>query len=102
MLTPPDIDLIMRSDAGWWALYTRHQHEKVVADMLLAKGFEVFLPLYTSKRRWKDRTKTLSMPMFPCYVFVRGGLHRRLEVMTTPIPGRLYLVRARSSNLATC
>jgi len=84
LLTPPNIDLIMRNDAGWWALYTRHQHEKVIADMLSAKGFEVFLPLYESKRQWKDRTKTLSMPLFPCYVFVRGGLHRRLEVMTTP------------------
>src|SRR5664279_5185276 len=24
------------------------------------------------------------MPLFPCYVFVRGGLHRRLDVVTTP------------------
>jgi len=42
-------------DSAWWALYTRHQHEKTVADMLTAKGFEVFLPLYDSMRRWKDR-----------------------------------------------
>lgn len=27
----------------WWALYTRHQHEKTVEEMLMAKGFEVFL-----------------------------------------------------------
>jgi transcription antitermination factor NusG len=69
---------------AWWALYTRHQHEKVVADMLLAKGFEVFLPVYESIRRWKDRRKVLSLPLFPCYVFVRGGLDRRLQVVTTP------------------
>jgi hypothetical protein len=30
---------------SWWhALYTRHQHEKVVAQALSGKGFEVFLP----------------------------------------------------------
>jgi transcription antitermination factor NusG len=71
-------------ESAWWALYTRHQHEKTVADMLSAKGFEVFLPLYDSMRRWKDRQKLISMPLFPCYVFVRGGLNRRLQVVTTP------------------
>jgi len=68
----------------WWALYTRHQHERVVADTLSAKGFEVFLPVYESVRRWKDRSKVLSLPLFPCYVFVRGGLGRRLQIVTTP------------------
>jgi transcription antitermination factor NusG len=68
----------------WWALYTRHQHEKSVADMLSAKGFEVFLPLYESLRRWKDRRKLLSLPLFPGYVFVRGGYERRIDVVSTP------------------
>lgn len=71
-------------DTSWWALYTRHQHEKSVSSVLSAKGFEVFLPLYESVRRWKDRNKLLSLPLFPCYVFVRGGLERRLQILTTP------------------
>jgi len=83
-LTQQDGGLTNCDDSSWWALYTRHQHEKTVADMLSAKGFEVFLPLYGSMRRWKDRNKLLSLPLFPCYVFVRGGLNRRLQVMTTP------------------
>lgn len=70
--------------SAWWVLYTRHQHEKVVAEVLSTKGFEVFLPLYDSIRRWKDRKKMLSLPLFPCYVFVRGGIDRRLAVVTTP------------------
>jgi transcription antitermination factor NusG len=69
---------------GWWAIYTRHQHEKVVADMLTARGFDIFLPLYESTRHWKDRQKILSLPLFPCYLFIRGGLERRLQVVTTP------------------
>lgn len=68
----------------WWALYTRHQHEKAVADGLSAKGFDVFLPVYESVHLWKDRKKTLTLPLFPCYVFVRGGLNRRLQIVTTP------------------
>jgi transcription antitermination factor NusG len=71
-------------ESSWWAVYTRHQHEKAVAQVLSSKGFEVFLPLYDSVRRWKDRNKTLSLPLFPCYVFVRGGLDRRLQIVTTP------------------
>jgi len=74
----------MHADLPWWAVYTRHQHEKAVAGMLSAKGFEVFLPLYQSKRHWGDRDKLLSMPLFPCYLFVRGELDRRLQVLTTP------------------
>jgi transcription antitermination factor NusG len=84
MLTSQSIDVGMHEASDWWALYTRHQHEKTVAEMLSAKGFEVFLPLYESIRRWKDRSKMLTLPLFPCYVFVRGGLHRRLQVVTTP------------------
>lgn len=75
---------LVESESPWWAVYTRHQHEKVIAQVLTTKGFEVFLPLYESIRRWKDRNKMLSLPIFPCYVFVRGGVSRRSLVVTTP------------------
>jgi transcription antitermination factor NusG len=71
-------------ECGWWAVYTRHQHEKVVTDMLLGKGLDVFLPLYDSMRRWKDRQKLLSLPLFPGYVFVRTPNVGRLQVVATP------------------
>jgi len=70
--------------ADWYAVYTRYQHEKVIARLLSEKGFEVFLPLYKTVRRWKDRTKQLSLPLFPCYLFLRGGLERRLDIVTPP------------------
>jgi len=72
------------SELPWYALYTRHQHEKTVAEILTSKGFEVFLPLYETSHRWKDRAKLLSLPLFPCYVFLNGGLERRLDIVTTP------------------
>jgi transcription antitermination factor NusG len=72
------------ANPGWYAIYTRHQHEKVIARLLSEKGFEVFLPVQTVARRWKDRTKQLSLPLFPCYVFIRGGLQRRFDIVTTP------------------
>lgn len=68
----------------WYALYTRHQHEKTVARLLTGKGFETFLPLYVAVRCWKNGDKQLSLPLFPCYVFLRGPLDRWLPVLTTP------------------
>jgi transcription antitermination factor NusG len=72
------------SKSLWYAIYTRHQHEKTVAQILTSKGFEIFLPLYATSHRWKDRAKLLSLPLFPCYVFLKGGLERRLDILTTP------------------
>ena len=77
-------DTTTDGSSAWCALYTRHQHEKTVAEMLAAKGLEVFLPLYDSERKWKDRTKVLSLPLFPFYVFVRGAVSSRLQVLSTP------------------
>ena len=69
---------------GWYALYTRHQHEKCVHRILTGKGFEAFLPLYTTAHQWKDRVKRVSLPLFPCYVFLRGPFSQWLPVLTTP------------------
>ena len=70
--------------AAWYAVHTRHQHEKNVARVLANKGFEAFLPLYTAVHRWKDRDKQLSLPLFPCYVFLRSPLERWQPILTTP------------------
>lgn len=70
--------------ADWYALYTRHQHEKTIVRILSNKGFDAFLPVYPVVRRWKDRSQRLLVPLFPCYVFLRGGLDRRRELVTTP------------------
>lgn len=86
MLINEDIDRhAPGSEASWWhALYTRHQHEKAVAQALSGKGFEVFLPQYRTVHRWKDRQKELLLPLFPNYVFMHGGLERMLTLVTTP------------------
>src|SRR5579872_5021380 len=79
-------------DSDWYALYTRHQHEKTVAGILSGKGFEVFLPLYRALHRWQDRRKLVELPLFPGYVFLQGGLERRLQVVSTP--GVIHVVGA--------
>jgi transcription antitermination factor NusG len=79
---------MLMSESGisdqWYAIYARHQHEKTISHNLQGKGFQTLLPLHRSAHQWKDRTKIVSLPLFPCYVFVKGGLERRLEILTTP------------------
>ena len=65
----------------WYALYTSARHEKQVAKVLERKQLEVFLPLYESLRRWKDRRVLLELPLFPGYLFVRIPLRERLEIL---------------------
>lgn len=28
--------------------------------------------------------KSVSLPLYPCYVFIKGGLERKLDIVTTP------------------
>jgi transcription antitermination factor NusG len=71
------------SQDAWHAIYTRYQHEKLVEELLIQKGFQTFLPLYHTAHRWKDRLRQLDLPLFPSYIFIHGGLDRRLAIMTT-------------------
>ncbi len=61
----------LAASAFWFAVQTRSRHEKVVAAQLDLKGIENYLPLVAEDRRWSDRVKKVSLPLFPNYVFVR-------------------------------
>ena len=79
---------------SWYAAYTRHQHDRTVASLLIRKGIEVFLPLYPERSRWADRIKVLQKPLFPCYVFLYADLRFRLAILQTP--GVHFLVGGNS------
>ena len=66
----------------WYAIRTRSRHEKLVNDQLVRRGVETFLPLVERRRRWADRWKTVSFPLFPGYCFARFPLADRLTVLT--------------------
>jgi len=68
----------------WFALRVQSRHERVIASSLYEKGYEVFLPLYRSKRRWSDRIKELELPLFPGYLFCRFDMQKRLPILVTP------------------
>lgn len=70
--------------SGWLAISVKAQYEKVVADALIGRGFESFLPYYVAQRRWSDRVKKVQVPLFAGYVFGRFDWDRRSEVCTIP------------------
>lgn len=69
---------------GWYALYTRHQHEKSSASLLKNKGFEVLLPLYRVVNQWKDRKQEVLLPLFSNYLFILADLDSKIETLRTP------------------
>ncbi len=82
----PNGDRMTEEDLNhnWFEVCTRHQHEKTAARILEYREFEVFLPFYKARHRWKDRIKEVTVPLFPGYLFVREGLKRWLAILTTP------------------
>ena len=68
---------------GWYAIYTRPRHEKIVAEALEEKGVEAFLPLRRERRQWKDRKKWVHEPLFRSYVFVNIELKNKIYTLQT-------------------
>lgn len=69
----------------WYAVHTRARHEKLVAERLQERGMTAFLPLVKETHRWSDRKKTVELPLFSCYTFVRmaASVEERLKVCQT-------------------
>jgi transcription antitermination factor NusG len=68
----------------WYAVHTRYQHEHLVEDHLVKKGFETFFPTSGQWRQWSDRKKRISCALFPGYLFIAGIEDRRLQILGTP------------------
>lgn len=72
------------SESPWHVLQVVANHEKRVARQLEVRSIEHYLPYYTERSRWTDRTVTLERPLFPGYVFTRFSAATRISVISTP------------------
>jgi transcriptional antiterminator NusG len=68
----------------WFAIQVRTGTEKTSTAVLQYKGYECFLPLSKSRRRWSDRIKQLDVALFPGYLFCRFDPNHRLPVLMVP------------------
>ncbi|MEP2278090.1 UpxY family transcription antiterminator [Maribacter sp.] len=55
----------------WFVLVVKTKREKQVAEILERHGFEIYCPVKKETRQWSDRKKTIEVPVFNNYIFVR-------------------------------
>jgi transcription antitermination factor NusG len=68
----------------WYAIHVKPNFETVTARVLRMKGFDEYLPVYRSQRRWSDRLKEVDAPLFPRYLFCRMEHWERAPILSTP------------------
>jgi transcriptional antiterminator NusG len=76
--------------SSWYVLHVLSNHEKRVVQHLSVRSVEHYLPLYTERVKWTDRTVVAERPLFSGYVFVRFKPQSRISVISTP--GVLHLL----------
>lgn len=55
----------------WYAIRTYSCREQVVAQSFTCQNICHYLPLLSEKHRWSDRIKTIRVPLFKNYLFVK-------------------------------
>ncbi|HKF45739.1 MAG TPA: transcription termination/antitermination NusG family protein [Terracidiphilus sp.] len=83
----------------WSALQVKTNQEKKVAQHLAIRDIEHYLPVYSERSRWTDRTVTVERPLFPGYLFVRSSRDVRVPIISSP--GVLRLLGNGETDLLT-
>ncbi|ABF39890.1 transcription antitermination protein nusG [Candidatus Koribacter versatilis Ellin345] len=69
----------------WFAVQTRHRHEKRVAERLRQSEIETFLPIHRAVHRWKNGINAeVNLPLFPGYLFTRLRGSQRIPLLREP------------------
>ena len=91
MVRPPDpsihTEMLIQpclGDAEWFATQVRVGREHYSARHLQMRGYEVFLPCHRESRRWSDRVKHVSHPLFAGYLFCRSSSDVVGKIVTAP------------------
>lgn len=85
------------ANRSWQVLHVLSNYEKKVVQHLDVRSVEHYLPLYTERIRWTDRTVLAERPLFSGYVFARFTSANKVSVVT--IPGVLRLLGGEERNL---
>ena len=86
---------------SWYAVQTRARHERVVSRRLSETGVTTFLPTVTEIHRWSDRKKTVELPLFSCYLFVKlaPSNEERLRVLQVDSVLRFVGIRGLGTSI---
>jgi len=88
-----------RSVPMWFVAATVPRHEKRVEQHFSRRCVEHYLPVYRSRRKWRNGLKVvLDLPLFPGYIFVRIKRTERVRVLE--VPGVLAIVSGTAGEMA--
>ena len=59
---------------NWYILRTNSNAEFKAAERLKAMGAYIFFPTYLEDHKWSDRIKTVEIPYYRSYIFVRCNM----------------------------
>lgn len=80
----PTIPLELVDGPRWYACRTRARAEKKVDRLLTAADITSYVPLIERLMQWSDRSKRVTFPLFPGYVFARFELSSMADIVRTP------------------
>ena len=83
----------------WHVLQVVSKHERRVVQHLSVRSVEHFLPLYTERVKWTDRTVVAERPLFAGYVFAHLTSENRRSVIA--IPGTLRILGDEERDLVS-
>ncbi len=69
---------VNQDNKNWYALYTHSRCEFKVEEALKEKNIIVYLPVTKTVKKWSDRKKEITLPLFACYVFINATEKERL------------------------
>ena len=87
-------------EAAWFVCHTKPRCEKKFAALLEREAFRHSLPLVASERRYGNRIRRFTKPLFPSYVFARIDAPRRNRIFQQDLLVRLIPVDNEARFLA--
>jgi len=87
-------------DANWYAVWTRSHSEQLVADQLMAKGFDVFLPRISIWSRRGGIRHVIQVPMFSGYLFLHETVDKNTYIEVHKARGVVRILGERWDHLS--
>jgi transcription elongation factor/antiterminator RfaH len=92
----------METGSSWFVVQTKPWFEKIAANSLQMKGYEVFLPHFIKRKQRRNQITTIQCPLFPGYLFCRLAGPVFGKVLLTPGVRRFVAFGGSPVPIATC
>jgi transcription antitermination factor NusG len=91
-LYPVDLFSLTAGDWPWRVAHVRSRQEKGLARQLHTSGIPFYLPVAEKRALIGGRSRVSFLPLFPGYVFFRGGEEARRAALASRLVARLIPV----------